>query len=159
MKRCIGALLLWMATGAALAGAPALTAADVLEFMDGFDAAERVGDVGAISAALAPDCRVEMRSSTDGHEHVTAMSHDEYLHDLDDYYGSLHDVAGYEYRSEPAQASIAADGASARATRQVTESFSLDGERHTFHVEEIATLVRRDGRLLITALASRSRPD
>ena len=100
-----------------------------------------------------------MRATTDGHEHVTAMSHDEYLADLDDYYTSLHDVAAHEYRSEPARATIAPDGATASVTRQITESFTLDGERHTFHVEETATLVRRDGRLLVTSLASRSRPD
>ncbi len=159
MKRRIAALLLWLAAGPALAGAPPLAEADVIEFMNGFDAAERTGDVAAISAALAPDCRVEMRATAEGHEHVTAMSHDEYLTDLDDYYGSLHDVAGYEYRSEPARATIAPGGETARATRRVTESFSLDGERHTFHVDETATLERRDGRLVITALATRSRPD
>jgi len=127
--------------------------------MAGFDAAERAGDVAAIGAALAPECRVEMRATTEGREHVTALSHDEYLADLEDYYGSLHELAGYDYRSEPAQVAIAPGAATASAIRQITESFTVDGERHTFHVEETATVERREGRLLITALASRSRPD
>ena len=159
MKRGVAALLLAIVAGAAAADAPQLTEAEVREFMAGFDAAERAGNVAAIGAALAPECRVEMRATVEGREHVTAMSHDEYLTDLDDYYGSLHDLAGYDYRSEPARVSIAPGAAAASAIRQIAESFTVDGERHAYHIEETATLERRDGRLLITALASRSRPD
>jgi hypothetical protein len=159
MKRGVAVLLLAIAARAAAVGAPPLTEAEVRGFMAGFDAAERAGDVAAIGAALAPECRMEMRATVEGREHVTAMSRDEYLTDLDEYYGSLHELAGYDYRSEPARVSIAPGASAATAIRRITESFTVDGERHAFHIEETATLGRRDGRLLITALASRSRPD
>ena len=159
MKGALAALLLGAVPLAAAAGPARLDEAAVGRFIASFDAAERAGDVAAIGAALAADCRVEMRATTEGHELVTALARDEYLADLGDFYASLHDLAGYEYRSEPAHVTLASGAAAASVTRQVTEAFVADGERRAFHIEETTRVELRDGQLAITMLSSQSRAD
>lgn len=158
MRRAVAALLLTLAAGTARAGAP-LTPGEVQAFLAGFADAERAGDVAALDRALAPDCRVELRVADGGREHVTALTHDEYVADLGEFYASLPTLAAYQYEAAPARITVADDGATATAARQVTESFTVDGERHVFRLEQTARIERRDGRLAITTFATRSRPD
>jgi hypothetical protein len=152
-------LLLVSAVAAAATTAAPLTVAEVQSFIQQFDAAERAGDVAALGAALAPDCRVEMRTVVDGHTHVAVLSHDEYLADFAEFYGSLDEVVDYAHDSGAPTVTMATDGATATAVRVVTEAFTLDDEHLVFRTDETTRLERRGNGLAITALSTRPHAD
>lgn len=98
MPRLLAALLLLATTAlpAAAAEAP-LRTAEVRAFMTHIENASRARDLAQIALALAPGCRIELRSTVDGHEQETLLTRDEYLEVLTNGYAALKDLKDYDY--------------------------------------------------------------
>lgn len=148
-----------LATGfAAPAGADGpLGTAEVRTFMAGIASAARDRDVSRLGAAMADDCRIELRTLVSGREEISLLTRGEYLEQLEGGYAALADPAHYDYRVTAQRISLEQEPTAATVISRVTETVSSRGRRTATASEETARLERRDGRLLLVAVSTLTR--
>jgi len=148
----LAALLLVTASGAR--AAPPLTESEVRTFMGGIERASRARDVPRLAAALAPDCRIELRTRIGGQERVTLMTRDEYVELLTSGYASLANLQGYEYDVTEQQVTLEHDTAAATVVSHVTETIVFEHRRQVTESEETARVERRADGLRLVAVSA-----
>ena len=110
-------------------------------------------------AALAPDCRIELRTRIDGQERITLMTRDEYVEMLTSGYASFKDLQSYDYAVDDQTVTIERDAPAAMVVSHVTETMVFAGQRQVTHSEETARVERRaDGLKLVGVSALTTAP-
>lgn len=147
------------AVAAALVLALPVRAAEPLEerevraFVTAVADAARDRDVDRLAAAIADDCRIELRTRIGSREHVTAVDKAEYVAMLRDGFIALKDLERYDY--EVGSVEVAIDGATAANVHAViTETLVYGGRSTTTVSEEQSRVERRGGRLVIVAVTA-----
>jgi len=141
-----------VAPAAAVHVAP-LAEPEVRAFMTRIENAARARDVAALGAALAEDCRVELRTRLEGREHLTVLTRARYVELLQNGYAAFKDLERYDYALEDVRVTLAADG-SATVVSRVTETLVLNGERTVTASEETSRIERRGGELKLVAVSA-----
>lgn len=160
---CVAVRIALLSAALALCGAaPAradqrLDAAEVRTFMAGVASAARARDLSRLGAAMADDCRIELRTLIDGHEEITLLTRAEYLEQLEGGYAALAEPEQYDYRVTAQRISLEREPSAATVVSRVTETVSSRGRRLATATEETARLERRDGRLRLVAVSSLTR--
>jgi hypothetical protein len=134
--------------------APALTEGEVRAFMSTVELAARARDVQRLGAALAPDCRIELRTQIGGQERVTLMTGEEYLEMLTSGYASLKVLDAYDYAVDEQQVTLERDPPAATVVSHVTETIVFGGQRQVTRSEETARVERRGDGLKLVAVSS-----
>ena len=153
MTRLLIASLL-LAAGPAFAAAPAPTAAEVRAFMTRLENVSRSRDVAQIAAALAPDCRIELRSTVEGKEHVTLLTRDEYIDVLSSGYAALKDLENYDYTVSAVEVTLEHQPEGATVVSQVRESFVFAGRHIVTQSREVSRVERRGAELKLVAVSA-----
>ena len=138
---------------AACAAQP-LTAAEVRTLMADLAAASRARDVPRLAAALAPDCRIELRTLIGGREQITLLTRDDYLAMLGAGDLALRALEEYDYVASDREVTLEAEPPAATVVSLVTESFTLHQQHRVIHSEQTARLERRDGQLRVVAVST-----
>ncbi|MBS0395108.1 MAG: hypothetical protein JSR54_10810 [Proteobacteria bacterium] len=149
----LGLTALLALTGAAAAppGAP-LTEPEVHAFMHGLAVAAQARDASRIAAALAPDCRIELRTLIAGQERVTLMTRDEYVGMLGGGYAGFKELKAYDYHVDSEQ--VALEDGAATVVSRITETVDFDGQHVVTHSEETARVERRADGLRVVAVSA-----
>ena len=140
--------------GARADAAPTLTEGEVRAFMRTVEYASRARDVQRLGAALATDCRIELRTQIGGQERVTLMTGEEYLEMLTSGYASLKELDAYDYEVDEQQVTVEHDPPAATVVSHVTETIVFGGQRQITHSEETARVERRGDGLKLVAVSS-----
>ena len=138
----------------ASAAEPPPTAIEVRAFMAHLEDASRARDLDRIAAALAADCRIELRATIEGHEQVTLLTRSEYVEMLTTGFAALKGLEEYHYRVTGLTVALDTDPPGATVESQVQESFVLGGRPFATDSHEIARVERRAGELKLVAVSS-----
>lgn len=115
--------------------------------------AARARDVGRIAAAIADDCRMQLRTRFGGREHVTDIDKAEYVAMLTDGFIALEDLERYDYQVSGVDVQL--DGPTAANVRaQVTETLVYAGRSVTTVTDEQSRIERRGGRLVVVSVTA-----
>lgn len=136
------------------AAEPPPTAAEVRAFMAHVEEASRARDLERITAALAADCRIELRATIEGHEQVTLLTRSEYVEMLTSGSAALKGLEQYDYRVTGLTIALDADPPGATVVSQVHESFVYGGRPFATESDETARVERRAGELKLVAVSS-----
>jgi hypothetical protein len=136
------------------AAAPPLTEAEVRAFMTTVEQAARARDVHRLAAALAPDCRIELRTQIGAQERITLMTRDEYVEMLASGYAALKDLDAYDYEINDEQVALERDAPAATVVSHVTETAVFHGQRQVTSSEETARVERRGDSLQLVAVSA-----
>ena len=142
------------ATPAAPHAAAPLAEAEVRGFMTRIENAARARDLARLAAALAEDCRVELRTRIDDREQLTVLTRAQYLELLEGGYAALRDLKQYDYELGDVRVTLAADGAAATVVSHVTETLVFQGTRTVTESEETSRIERRGGELRLVAVSA-----
>jgi hypothetical protein len=142
----------------AVACAPARAEAPISEgavraLLHAVEAASRERDLAALAALLAPDCRIELRTTVAGREQLTLFTRDEYVALLAQGFAAMKDLERYDYRVSDTTISFDDEPPGATAVSTVHESWVFHGKEVATNSHETARVERRGGRLLLAAVA------
>jgi hypothetical protein len=155
MRRLLLCLLLCTAsaTFAASADDPP-RAEDVRTFMTHVENVSRARDLGKLAAMLSADCRIELRSTVEGREHVTLLTRDEYLEMLSTGYAALKDLGQYDYEVTNLEVTLEHEPPGATVVSHVRESFVFEGRQIVTESREVSRVERRGGELKLVAVSA-----
>ncbi len=139
---------------AASAAEPPPSAREVRAFMASVEEASRARDLERITAALAADCRIELRALIQGHEQVTLLTRAEYVEMLTSGYAALRDLERYDYRVAGLKITLDTEPPGATVESEVHESFVSGGRTFATLSHETARVERRGGELKLVAVSS-----
>jgi hypothetical protein len=128
--------------------------ADVRAFMAHVERVSRDRDIAQLGAALAADCRIELRTVIGGQEHVTLLTRDEYIELLTDGAARMKDLSEYDYAVSGIEVTIDREPPGATVVSQVHESFTLGGKHFATDSRETARVEQRGGELKLVAVSS-----
>ncbi len=134
--------------------APARSESEVRALMSTVEHASRARDVQRLGAALAADCRIELRTQIGGQERVTLLTREEYLEMLTSGYASLKDLDAYDYQIDDERITFESEPPAATVVSQVTETVVFGGQRQVTHSEETARVERRGDGLKVVAVSA-----
>lgn len=143
-----------LAPAAARAAPPPLSEAQVRTFMAGVERASRERDLGRLAATLAPDCRIELRTSIGGQESVTLLTRSEYLELLTSGYAAMKDLEQYDYRVGAEHVVLERDPPAATVVSEITETVTFGGQHQVTRSEETTRVERRGDALKIVAVSA-----
>jgi len=144
------ALAAAMAVPAADPPGPRITERQVRDLVDRATRAANARDVPAIMQMLANDAKIVLDfRGPDGKRQRKRMNRDQYEAHAR---AGLREMDKYAYRREKVDIAIAPDGQSATVKSQIREVAEYRGSTMVAAIDETATLVFRDGRLLFIAV-------
>ena len=132
----------------------ALSEEEVRAFMTHLANASRARDVAQLAAALADDCRIELRTRLQGREQLTQLTRAQYVELLQSGYAAFRDLERYEYVQSDVRVTLAADDSAATVVSNVTETLVLDGTPAVTESEETSRIERRGGELRLVAVSA-----
>jgi hypothetical protein len=133
--------------------------AEVRAFMAHVERVSRARDIAALGAALATDCRIELRTVIGGQERVTLLTRAEYVQLLADGEARMKDLSEYDYRVSGLKVTTDREPPGATVVSQVHESFTLGGKHFATDSRETARVERRGGELKLVAVSSETQGD
>ena len=139
---------------AAAAAEPPPAVAEVRAFMARVEDASRARDLERIAAVLAPDCRIELRTTVDGKEHVSLLTRAEYIEILSSGFAALHDLEKYDYQVSKLDIALDKDPPGATVVAQVHEAFVFNGRPFSTDSRETSRVERRAGELKLVAVSA-----
>jgi hypothetical protein len=158
MRNSVAATLLLaglaLLPGASPRAEPPLAEAEVRAFMTELEHASRARDLARLTAALAADCRIELRAEIDGHEQVTLLTRDEYVELLGTGYAALKNLEQYDYELSNVRVTLEHDPPGATVVSQVTETMVFSGKRLVTESVETSRVERRAGALRLVAVSA-----
>jgi hypothetical protein len=158
MRHSVAAALLLtgfaLLPGAAPRAESPLAEAEVRAFMTELEHASRARDLARLTAALAPDCRIELRAEIDGHEQVTLLTRDEYVELLSTGYAALKNLEQYDYELSNVRVTLESDPPGATVVSEVTETIVFAGKRLVTESVETSRVERRAGALRLVAVSA-----
>jgi hypothetical protein len=154
MRALLIAIFCCAAVAPAAAAEPAPRPAEVRAFMAQVAEASRARDLAAIAAALAPDCRIELRTLIAGREEVTLLTRAEYIELLTSGLAALRELEDYDYQVSKQDVTIDHEPPGATVVSEIRESFRLGGRRQVTDSRETARVERRGGLLKLVAVSA-----
>lgn len=137
------------------AAAAPLAADEVRALMQRVEHAARLRDVDRLAAALADDCRIELRARIAGQEHVTRFTKGEYVEMLHGGYAAMRDLQQYDYEMRDLQVVLEPGGTAATVRADVFERSVFQGvQTQTRSVEESRVERRGDALVLVAVTAT-----
>ena len=127
---------------------------EVRALMNTLEAASRERNVAEVSAALAPDCRIELKTRIGADEHAERLTAAQYLELLKTGFAALSELESYVYEVTDRRILRSSGTATVTVVSHITEHVAYHGLRQTTHSEETARVERRGGTLQVVEVVS-----